>query len=316
MDRATTGLRYRRFLLTDPAEMERLGDPFRPLEPECKVVQFSQTLSAGELQKAADLMRHRPDVELYVYGLAATNLDFLQYFSDLRRLHLSLYKLEDIGGLSHLNGSLEELTLGGTKKAFSLRFVETLPNLRALFLVGHKKDLASIQILSKLRKLGLSGITLPDLSALSPMKELQDLSIFLGATTNLELLADFSLLQSLFLMRITKLYDLEVLKNLRALKTLRLDWMRNVTSLPTFAGLAHLEEVILDTMKGLTDLSPVALAPSLRTLTVTSMPQLSAENFRCFLNHSKLERLHAYTGRAKVNEEVRRMFPNHFFSSE
>ena len=129
--------------------MERLGDPFRPLEPECKVVQFSQTLSAAELQKAADLMRHRPDVELYVYGLAATNLDFLQYFSDLRRLHLSLYKLEDIGGLSHLNGSLEELTLGGTKKAFSLRFIETLPNLRALFLVGHKKDLASIQILSK-----------------------------------------------------------------------------------------------------------------------------------------------------------------------
>jgi hypothetical protein len=81
-------------------------------------------------------------------------------------------------------------------------------------------------------------------------------------------------------MRITKLFDLGVLSDLLSLKTLRLDWMRNVTSLPSFAWLARLDNVELDTMKGLTDLSPVAAAPALRRLCVTGMPQLTAESFR------------------------------------
>ena len=51
----------------------------------------------------------------------------------------------------------------------------------------------------------------------------------------------------------------------RAWTTLRLDWMRNVTSLPSLAGLARLDNVTLDTMKGLADLSPlVTAAPALR----------------------------------------------------
>jgi internalin A len=309
MDSKTAGLQYRRFLCPGPAEMKLFGDPFRPLEPECRVVQFNQPLAPAELQGAANLMRYRPDVELYVYGLAARNLDFLQYFGGLRRLHLMLYALEDIAGFSHLTGSLEELVFGRTKKTFSLRFLEGLPHLSVLFLVGHKKDLSFAHSLTKLRKLGLSGITLPDLSVLLPLKELHDLSILLGATTNLRLLPEFLRLESFFLMRITKLSDLDVLQDLRALKKLRLDWMRNVTSLPSFARLLSLQDVNLDTMKGLTDLSPVALAPSLRSVTVSAMPQLSADSFRCFLNHPRLEHLWAFTGRARVNEEVRRMFP-------
>jgi len=289
--------------------VERFGDPFRPLELDCRVIQFSQPLSPSQLRKAADLIVNRPDVELYVYGRASNHLDFLRYFRTVRRLHVALYDLDDISGFSYLDGGLDELIFGQTKKKFSLRFIEALPHLKKLFLVGHQKDLHCIRTLGELTSLGLSRITLPDLSVLLPLTRLRQLSILLGGTTNLALLPRFPALEDLFLMRITKLFDLAVLSDLLSLKTLRLDWMRNVTSLPSFARLARLNNLELDTMKGLTDLTPIAAAPALRRLSVTGMPQLTAESFRCFVDHPRLQELWAYTGKRTVNEQIKRMLP-------
>jgi hypothetical protein len=39
------------------------------------------------------------------------------------------------------------------------------------------------------------------------------------------------------------------------------------------------------------------------------MPQLTAEDFRCFVGHPTLTELYAHTGRVKVKEAVKRMFP-------
>lgn len=284
-------------------------DPFRPLEPECKTVQFDQPLSPAELERAAGLMAQRPDVELYVYRTASKDLEFLRHFKTLRRLHLALYELEDITGLAYVRDTLQALNLGATKKTFSVRFVEDLPHLQELFLVGHKKDARAISGLHGLASLGLSRITLPDLSLLLPLGGLRKLQLFLGGTRNLAALADLPALEDVFLMRINKLSDLGVLPQLRTLRKLRLDWIRTVTSLPSLGGLTRLEVVELDTMKGLTDLSPIAAAPALRRLLAHAMPQLTAESFRCFLGHPSLQELSVGTGKRAVNEEIRRMFP-------
>ena len=142
-------------------------------------------------------------------------------------------------------------------------------------------------------------ITLPDLHVILPLSELSALSVILGGTRDLALLPKFRKLEKLMLMRITKMSDLGVLAELTGLKKLHLDWMRNVTTLPSLAPLDRLKRVRLDTMKGLTDLAPVAAAPALRELSVTNMPQLRVENFRCLIGHPHLERLWAYVGRQK-----------------
>src|SRR5262249_3468026 len=152
------------------------------------------------------------------------------------------------------------------------------------------------------------GITLPDLAVLLPLTELRGLSIFLGATTNLALLPRLVSLEELWLMRVTKLFDLGVLGDLVGLTKLQLDGVRKVASLASLGRLVLLEDVTLDSMKGLTDLSPVAAAPALRKLCVADMPQLTAESFRCLLGHRRLAELWAYTGRSRVNETVKRMF--------
>ena len=297
----------RRFLGRGGSPIEAVR--FAPLEPECKVVQFDQPLSAHELEKAAALMRGRPDVELYVYGNASRDLDFLKYFGEFRRLNLHLYELEDIAGFSHVSGHLADLNFGKTRRNFSLRFLESMPALRKLFIVGHRKDIGVVQSLHQLSSLGLSGITLPDLSVIEPLTRLREFFLFLGGTRNILSLRLLPQLENLFMMRITKMSDLSVLRELESLKTLRLDWMRNVTTLPSFASLSQLEKVELDTMKGLTDLSPIAAAPALRRLNISAMPQLDAEAFRCFVGHPRLEELHVGTGKRSTNEAVKRMLP-------
>jgi internalin A len=311
MSQQTPGVACQRRQLWSATEKpEGSADPFRPLEPDCGVIQFQQPLSDAELRRAARLIEGRPDVQLYVYGDASRNLEFLQYFRRLRRLHVALFRLEDVEGISRVASSLEELTFGETKQTFSLRFLEPMTELRKLFLVGHKKDLSVVGSLRHLMSLGLSGITLPELSLLLALPALRELSIFLGSTTNLDVLPQLPALEALSLMRITRLSDLDVLGNLKGLKTLRLDWMRNVKSLPSFHRLTRLEDVTLDTMKGLTDLKPVAAAPALRRLSIVNMPQLTAESFECLLGHRGLEELWAYTGRSKVNAAVQHMFPD------
>jgi internalin A len=287
----------------------RFGDPFRPLEGECKVVQFSQPLLDDDLRRAGELLRERPDVELYVYGRAARDLGFLRHFPGLARLHLSLYELDDIAGFAHVAESLEELNFDRTKKTFPLGFLGEMPHLERLFLVGHKKDIAVIRKLAGLGSLGLSGITLADLSLLLPLERLRKLSLLLGGTRDLGLLSRLPALEELFVMRITRLADLGVLGELATLRKLRLDWMRDVTALPSLAELARLNDVTLDTMKGLTSLEAIAAAPALRRLSVTNVPSLSAASFRCLLGHPSLAELFAYVGKETVNAEVKRMFP-------
>jgi internalin A len=299
----------RRFLTTDPHWIERFGDPFRPLDPACEVVQFDSPLTQDQLRRAGALVANRPDVELYVYSKASRDLDFLQYFPKLRRLHIALYELEAIGGFAHLAGGLERLVFGQTKRTFSLGFLARMPRLVDLYLVRHKKDLPAVRGMSQLTSLGLSGVTLPDLSLLLPLKKLQRFSNYLGGTRNIGILSDLPLLEELVLMRITKMSDLGVLGDCVALRKMRLDWMRNVTSLPTFSRLDRLEDVTLDTMKGLTDLSALAAAPALRQLSISAMPQLMVESFRCLVGHPRLEQLWAYTGKTSVNEAVKIMFP-------
>jgi internalin A len=298
----------RRFLTFDPGVIERFGDPFQPLEPECRVIQFDERLTPSQLERAGRLVADRPDVQLYVYGRVWQDLSFLKYFRTVQRLHIALYELRDAEGIANLPW-LRELTFGETRKKFSLRFLEAWPLLGNLFLVGHKTDLSCIRGLTALEHLGLSGYTLPDLSLLLPLVKLREFQLFLGGTRNLAALAQLPALEDLRLMRITKLSDLGILADLAGLKTLHLDWMRNVTSLPSLHRNDRLEDVTLETMKGLTDLSSIAAAPALRRLVVAEMPQLTVESFRCFIGNPRLEELWADTGRRKLNAQVKEMLP-------
>jgi len=286
------------------------GDPFRPLEPEIRIVQFGRVLTEPELAKAGQLIAERPDVWLRVHLAKSADLDFLKHFHGLRHLDLEVFELDSVEGLSHVRDGLQSFHFGKTRKIIPLHFLADLPNLRSLYLGGHKKDIEVLGRLVDLTQLSLRGLTFPDLALLRPLTRLRGLSLHLGGTRDLRMLPLFAELEELNLLRITGLSDLSMLAEVTALKTLTLDWMRNVISLPSFAPLRRLESVAMETMKGLTSLEPIAAAPDLRTLEIVNMPQLTATNFTCLLGHKSLRTLRAFPGGNKVHREIKQMFPN------
>lgn len=302
-----------------PERIRFLGvgsNSFRPLGAECTLVTVGQALGPAELEQLAALLEGRPEVALRVHSKAARDLEFLGYFPRLQRLSVALWELDDIAGFSHLQGGLQQLDFGKTKKRFSLRFLQMMPALRTLSLEGHAKDIASVAALIRLTSLSFRGITLPDLSVIRSLPELNTFRLLLGGTTHLDHLAELPRLETFSLMRIAKLADLSILSRLAFLRTLELDSMRNVTTLPSLAPLTRLEEVSLETMKGLSDISPVAAAPALRQLTVAGMPQLDAEAFRCLVGHPQLRELRLWSSleggvnvKKPVLEAVRKLLP-------
>lgn len=284
------------------------ADAFRPLEAECKTVQFNSPKTPAELQRVADLLKNRPDVELYVYGNGALDLGFLQYFHGLKRLHLGLYACRDFSGLCHVADTLTDLALPTLPKPISLRFIETLPQLKSLFLRGPCKDFDAVQRHVPLEALSISGSKVPHISDLSRLINLRDLTIVFGKTTGFEFLRDFPKLKALRLISIRGLIDLAPLTEAGTLEKICLDGLHHVTRFPDFGKLERLREIQVLRMKGLSDISGAAHAPALTRLYMIDVPKLAPESFLPFLPMRDRLDVHCWNGRSRDLEAIARMF--------
>jgi hypothetical protein len=265
-------------------------DMLRPLDPECRVVQFDAPLTAEDLIRLSEFLRGYPNVPLRVYGWysGTTDLSFLRYFPFLRGFQADVYLLNDLDGLGYLPEDLEFLALGQTKRRLSLKPLARFENLRDLFLEGHTKDFNVVSGLHELVYLTLRSITLPDLSPLLPLHRLRSLGLKLGGTKNLGLLPKLSGLRHLELWMVKGMVDISPIGELMQLRFLFLQSLKNVTVLPTFAHLNELVRCHVDDMKGLTDVCPIAAARNLEELLVTSMRKIPAAGFECFKGHPNL----------------------------
>lgn len=288
-----------------------LGDEqLRPLDPCCRVVQFSSPLSDAELRKVADFMRGYPGVSLRVYGHygKGCNLDFLKYFPFLRQFQIDVFDLQDIDGLRHLPDNLEFVGFSQTRsKRFSLAFLSRFRSLRRLYIESHKKDIAVLSDLTSLEELTLRSITLPDLSLLHPMRYLVSLDIKLGGTKDLSLLPEVGRLRYLELWMIRGLENISSVGRVRTLQYLFLQALKRVESVPSLRDLRLLRRVHLETMKGLSDLQPIADAPGLEELLVIDMRHLQPEALRPFVGHRTLRAAAVGLGSLKKNAVVDRM---------
>lgn len=283
-------------------------DPWRPLHPACDRLFLRKPLSDDEMRKVAELWNGRRDVELRLFGYATPDFEFLRYFPGLERLNVQTPSIRNIDGLRHVADSLKEFTLINTTVRLSLRPVANCTQLVSLHLQRQAKDFAALASLTGLNYLGLSGVSLPDLSALLPFTHLQSLFIGFCKPLNLDLLGRFAELQSLHFLKINNLHDLSALSLARNLVRLELDWLPHVETLPDLSPLSQLEEVELET-RALRDISSIAKAPALRFLGLWDCKSLTPQSLECLIGHPTLKRLNFGIGRLKDNEKVAAMFP-------
>jgi hypothetical protein len=299
---------HRRFIPADLSDPDRRAKAFQPLGAECRWVQFNTPQSEETLGAFASLMEGRPDVGLYVYG-GVKDLEFLRLFPRLRTLQLAVWDIEDISGFRHLTEAFHTLTFSQTKARFSLRFLGRMGGLRDLFLQGHTKDFDVVPTLTRLRSLGLHGVRLTTLETLTPLRGLTTLRLGFGNPVDLSALPRFERLEAFKLMRLAKLPAVDALAEASSLRSIDLDWLTHVTRLPDLSRLTALDVLRLDTLKALGDIAGAAAAPALRRLSVGAAPALTAASFQPFVGHPSLSELHAYLGRTRENEAIRRMFP-------
>jgi hypothetical protein len=268
------------------------------------LVQFCKKLNDDEYQLLAKELVGRPEVGLRVYHSGRTeftNLEFLAYFPDVRKLSIELCWLTDISGFEAVR-DLEELTFGWTdKKSYSLQLLKRFGSLRKLYIEGHKKDIEAITTLKRIRRLTLRSITLPNIEFLCALPDLQHLEIKLGGTKDLRGLASLEHLKYLELWLIKGLADLSVIAEVVSLESLFLQALKNVTELPSMRALEQLQSIHLETMKGLTDLHPVAEAHNLKTLRLIDMPNIDPKGLTCFIGHPSLREFHGGLGSLKKN---------------
>src|ERR1043165_4610407 len=271
-------------------------DPWRPLHEACICLCVQTPKTDAELQRLAKLWNGRRDVEVRLLGYATQDFEFLRHFPGLERLHVE-------------SPTLREFALANTTVQLSLRPLTSCTRLESLHLQRQKKDFAALRGLERLHYLGLSGASLPDLSALLPYKNLRSLFLGFSKPLDLGLLGRFEQLESLHLIKINNLSDVSALELGRGLRRIELEWLPHVATLPDLSGLTRLEEVEISTMKALRDVASIARAPALRFLGLWDCPSLTPESFQCLIGHPTLEHLNFGIGSLKGNDKVAAMFP-------
>ena len=277
----------------------------------CRRVVINGLLTNDEFRSVAAFLRKYPRLGLAVgpFGGTYRNLDFLAHFPTLRRVSITCLGLEDISGLGHLDQGLVELYLGPTVKRLSLAPLERFKRLTRLSLDGHARDIEVIGELTALRRLLLRSITLPNLRALLPLRQLQRLELKLGATQDLRELPNIGRLHYFEAFLVRGLSDLGPVAALPDLECLFLQALKRVTKLPSFRAAAALRWAILGLMRGLTNLAPLAEAPALRSLVAFDMGHLGPAAFMPFVGHRTLKAAAIGLGSKRKNDAVAASLP-------
>jgi hypothetical protein len=284
-----------------------------PLDPRCRVVQFCSPLSESDFLRLSELMRAHPQVPLRTYGhetVEQFDLEFLKLFPFLRNFQVDVWTLKSLDGLAYLPSNLQFLGLGATKsKVISLRILKRFPDLEELFLEGQTKDFEAVSGLTKLQRLTLRSISLPDLSTLRPLEHLWWLAIKLGGTRNLSLLPEIGRLKYLELWLIRGLSDLQAIADVESLQYLFLQSLKQVRALPSCKRLTALRRVHVEAMSGLRDLAPLREATALEELLVVDARHMDPSDFASLAGHPTLKRATMGLGSDKKNRLVREYLP-------
>ncbi len=158
-----------------------------PLEAQCRVCSSTRCCATTNSSSCRSAAR-RSDVSLRVYGSydgSISDLSFLRFFPDTRRLRVDVFELSPLDGLGLLSIETEYLGLGRTRRRLDLEPLRRFGGLTQLFLEGHTKNFEVVSSLVNLVDVTLRSITLPDLEPLLPLRSLRALDLKLGGTSNL-----------------------------------------------------------------------------------------------------------------------------------
>src|SRR2546423_4914513 len=249
-------------------------------------LQFAEPLTREDFKQLAKYHQQYPSLSLRAYHRAAVNLEWLTFFPNITKLHIDLFELQDSSGLRHVVPNLMHFGMGETRRrVFSLAQLSQGQRLQSLYLERQSKDIAAISQLASLHEVRLSRISLPNLSVLLPLTQLETLWISLGNLHDISQLPKLLELKKLVIQWVRHLYDIAPISAAERLESLEMRGLATITEFPDLRKLTKLETLLLENFKALTSLKSISAAPALRSLEVWGSPQLNPEDFECLVGH-------------------------------
>lgn len=166
-----------------------------------------------------------------INGMGAfTNLDFLAFLPDLKKLTVYLVNDNEIG---KINDYLQLEELGLLTEKLSIKEVARHKSLKRLFIGEKPKDIDVVAQMPWLESLTFSKQTLKSLDFLQPLKNLKELHFMLGGTKNLTALPMLGVIEKLSFMMVRQLMmtDLLPINQMKHLKDLKFDGQPHLTDL-------------------------------------------------------------------------------------
>lgn|GEM_PF-6032847 len=246
-------------------------------------VQFSEKLSAAELQTIAQYIASHPEIELRVHGFSTTAFDAraLVAFQALRSLILDVKlcdHLEAIGALTHLH----RLRIGAQTRALPLDVLPAMRALHELEVSGKNADVSMAGRCSYLESLTLIDTRAVDFAHLKSAPLLRELTIahVPQPLTGLDRLVRLTRLE---------LRDLTILE------------------LPDLSQNRALETLVLRNVRELRDLRALARIAPLRELEITGAAHLNVDDFKPLAGLPQLRRVRVDLGSRRKAREVYRL---------
>ncbi len=299
-------------------------------EDKLKYIQISKELPDKAYQIVDRILAARPDMTFRIWGLISLkhyDISYLHRMPHLKNLiiscHLSstpdlidfsllkglplkslgldTYDLKDYSFIKDLSGDIEQLTVCADAKGrnvnFDCRWLLKFKKMKSLFLGSReKKNISCLSEMSSLKDLSIRGITLDDLSFLKDMR-LEKLSIYRNLNYDLSALGEVTTLKEIDLWRVERISNVDFLEKLTSLEKITLESLKHVTALPDLSGLKDLRSIELT----YTGIKPETIDERLKPITVFHDIR-PAEHKP--VKKEKNKKKNIYTARINVDDEL------------
>lgn len=292
------------------------------------VIQFSSECydykSLSKLNELLSVFDYNVQVRFYSHDFNMNHLPLLSNIKSLKIDCAEVYgEVESLGDLSELNelwfdvmrykGSdilefeplrgIERLTIGCEKQRFDLDNLTKYTKLNYLHIIGKQKNIEAIRKIETLKTIRFHSLRNIDVSFLSEMNNLEELSFILGGIKSLESFSS-NTLQCLEIIMVRGLEELGDISRFESIKSIHIEDEPNINTITISDKLESLKSLRIINCKNLRKIEGYK---NLSYIESISISKTSLEFDSIFNNYvfSNLKDIYFGVGRVKVDNVIR-----------
>lgn len=304
---------------------------------QLKYIQIGHEISLDSLELLNNhLFSERRDVQFRIYGFydqkcdlkflekmtnvtdlsiggieSVYNIDVLEKLEKLKRLRVSVAKLEDISFLENVNSKIHYLMLGTEMKnsKLSLDIIERFQSLKTLFTYKIHHGFNVVSEIKSLESLTINYSKVNDFTFLEN-SNIENLSIGKHNNSDYATMYGNTNLKRLELWSLNKILDLDILTKMPSLEYVKVSDLFNIECLPELSQCKNIKTLIFDNLKRLSNVSNLAYLPNIETIEFYRAKSINIDDIEIILKNSSLKKFKCNTGSvrsdSKINELIKK----------